>query len=394
MNTFFGQEKSFLFLPQENEEYEIFSDNKSLSPARRKWRGLELMERLSSVAKQGYAMLHGKSQIDYLLLRATHMSDFDKNKCLETMNKLIHKIEDEVPSTIYHYTKAEAFKGIIEDKEIWMTNALFVDDKAELRASLEGSMFRDVEFINPQFDSFKNESGVPESKSIEDYYLACFSEARNSFDQFRAYGNYCIGFDARRLKKKRYNLFRCVYKQEDIKNWIISKDKLPEWGSKCFDKARFYKKWSFAEVRFARQAKLKNKHYESEHEVRLLVRSNSSWAWYTNSPEMFCDQPAVYFRHHDKMNLPVPYVNFFIPKRPKTKKELETMVKGKSPIETKQIIRKMEIEQEKELLPINEIVIGPMQHQEEAVKATKILLLENGYNKVDVIPSDIPFRGY
>ncbi len=54
----------------------------------------------------------------------------------------------------------------------------------------------------------------------------------------------------------------------------------------------------------------------------------------------------------------------------------------------------MENGQEKELLPIKEIIIGPMQHQEEAVKATEIFLLENGYDEVKVTPSDIPFRGH
>ncbi len=41
----------------------------------------------------------------------------------------------------------------------------------------------------------------------------------------------------------------------------------------------------------------------------------------------------------------------FIAKEPRTRRELEKLVKGKSPAETKQIIRNMETEQEKELLP-------------------------------------------
>ena len=41
----------------------------------------------------------------------------------------------------------------------------------------------------------------------------------------------------------------------------------------------------------------------------------------------------------------------------------------------------------------DKVIIGPMQHQEEEVYATKLFLLENGYDKVSVIPSDIPFRG-
>ena len=109
---------------------------------------------------------------------------------------------------------------------------------------------------------------------------------------------------------------------------------------------------------------------------------------------MFYDQPGIYFRHHDKMNIPVSYVKFFIAKEPRTRRELEQMVKDKSPVETKQIIRNMETEQEKELLPVTKVILGPTKHQEEAIKATEIFLLENGYDKVDVTASDIPFRGY
>ena len=310
------------------------------------------------------------------------------------MIKLRNKIKDRITGSIYHYTNAKAFKGIIESNEIWMTNALFVNDKTELRASLEGSdTAKDYPFKNP--DLFKNVQQRSKSADIEDCYIASFSKDGNSLGQFRAYGNYCIGFDAGKLKKNRFSLFKCVYERKDIKKWLVNKDKLVGWQNECFDndKGKSYKRVAFITVEFARQAKLKNKHYKAEQEVRLLVVSNASWDLYTNSPEMFCDQPSIYFRDHDLFNVSIPYVKFFIPKKPKKRKELEKMVEGKSRIETKRIIRNMEAEQEKELLPINKVIIGPMQNQEEVVFATKILLLENGYDNIDVKPSDIPFRG-
>ncbi|MHC4460982.1 MAG: hypothetical protein ACYS30_06055 [Planctomycetota bacterium] len=311
------------------------------------------------------------------------------------MKKLSYKIKDKVTGTIYHYTNNDCFKGIIKSKEIWMTNALFVNDKTELRASLEGDIFKDVEFKNPEFNVLKNKPQGSESKDIEDYYLASFSKDNNSLYQFRLYGNYCIGFDAKKLEKNRFNLFKCVYEKKAIKKWIIKKDKLVEWQNECFDnqEGQSYKGAAFFDVQFAGWAKLKNEYYKSEKEIRLLVVSDSSWGFYTHSPELFCDQPAIYFRNHKLLNVLVPYVKFFIPKKTKTREELEKMVKGKSRTETKQIIRNMEMEKEKDFLSINEVIIGPMQHQEEAVFAAKIFLLENGYDKVEVIPSDIPFRG-
>ena len=314
------------------------------------------------------------------------------------MHNIIKKINDRITHSIYHYTNNEGFKGIISSKEIWMTNALFVNDKSELRMSLEGGIFQNIDFENHEFDLLKNESQRSKSKDIEDYYLASFSEDDNSLYQFRVYGNYCIGFDPKKLQKYKFDLYKCVYEQEEIKDWFIKKDKMSEWKNDCFNNERgsSYKRTAFYHTQFAGWAKSKNKHYKFEKEIRSLVVSNSSWDsgfGYDYCPELFCDQPTIYFRDDKFFNIPVPYVKFYIPKNPKSFKELEQMVEGKSRIETKQIIRKMEEDQEKELLPINKVRIGPMPNQEEVVSATKIFLLENGYDKVVVEPSDIPFRG-
>ena len=45
------------------------------------------------------------------------------------------------------------------------------------------------------------------------------------------------------------------------------------------------------------------------------------------------------------------------------------------------------------LLPIREVLIGPMIHQEEAKFACKILLKDKGYENVKVNVSGIPYRG-
>ena len=46
------------------------------------------------------------------------------------------------------------------------------------------------------------------------------------------------------------------------------------------------------------------------------------------------------------------------------------------------------------LLPIEDILIGPMLDQEKAKAACEILLYANGYNKVSVDISKIPYRGF
>ena len=60
--------------------------------------------------------------------------------------------------------------------------------------------------------------------------------------------------------------------------------------------------------------------------------------------------------------------------------------------------RRLEEENAKirELLPIKEILVGPMrdQEQEEAKLACEILLSEKGYEGVEVKASEIPYRGF
>ena len=41
------------------------------------------------------------------------MATFDRDKCVEVMKKLGNKIKDRVGDTLYHYTKAQGFKGIV-----------------------------------------------------------------------------------------------------------------------------------------------------------------------------------------------------------------------------------------------------------------------------------------
>ena len=48
---------------------------------------------------------------------------------------------------------------------------------------------------------------------------------------------------------------------------------------------------------------------------------------------------------------------------------------------------------QRDLLPVQEVWIGPMVRQEEAKLACEIMLQEKGYKDVPVIASDIPYRG-
>jgi hypothetical protein len=52
-----------------------------------------------------------------------------------------------------------------------------------------------------------------------------------------------------------------------------------------------------------------------------------------------------------------------------------------------------EAAKQRELLPITEVIVGPMAYQREAKTACEILLSERGYKQVPVRVSGIPYRG-
>ena len=93
---------------------------------------------------------------------------------------------------------------------------------------------------------------------------------------------------------------------------------------------------------------------------------------------MYEDDPPIHFRRHPVYGFPVPYVKFFIEQdngnnNAKRAKENEQEMKK----------RKLKKEGTKEikLLPITEVIVGPMAYQKEAKAACEILLAGRGYKK-------------
>lgn len=314
----------------------------------------------------------------------------DREKLVEQFGKLIGAFADpfEEGEIIYHYTSDEGLRGIVESNEIWLTNTEFVNDTTECKAlQREKNLLSSKELTNDFVEKAGPFINTPDKHN--NIYLISFSKNRDSLEQWRAYGNYCIGFDAKKLIKRPFNLCGCIYKRDDIRKWILEKEAVPEWKGDGLDKQAKMTA-AFSLIDFAAK-KYKNKSYEFEEEVRLITISNHKWQ-YPNSPEMYEQDPPIHFRDHPVYKTPIPYVKFFIDnktyKRNQGKKGQETTMQMKR--------RKLEEEKSKkrELLPIKEVRIGPMLHQEKAKIACEILLCEKGYERVQVIPSEIPYRGF
>jgi hypothetical protein len=120
----------------------------------------------------------------------------------------------------------------------------------------------------------------------------------------------------------------------------------------------------------------------------LITISHHNW-FYDNSSEMYEDDLPIHFRRHPVYRFPVPYIKFFI------EQDSKSNVKRVKEKEREMKARKLKEEgtKERKLLPITEVIIGPMAYQKEAKAACEILLAERGYKSVRVSVSSIPYRG-
>jgi hypothetical protein len=327
------------------------------------------------------------------------MPSGNRAKMLAQFRKLIDAFSDpiETDETIYHYTSAEGLRGILDSNEIWLTNTEFVNDTTECKAlEQKKDLFAAGDLTNEHVRKAW-ETFVSRPYQHNKYYIGSFNKKGESLDQFRAYGPYCIGFDVAKLKntKAKFSLYKCVYSDKDIKDWILEKEQVAEWnGDSLSDR---YKETAAFDLIFAASIKFKNEVFSAEQEVRLLTVSNHTWGMYANSPSMYEKERPIHFRDHPILKTPVPYVKFFLsdtefsPVKPEGEidpKEIETehQMKARKMTEESNMTRK--------LLPVKEIIIGPMPHQKQAETSCEILLSEKGHEDVTVIPSEIPYRGF
>lgn len=303
----------------------------------------------------------------------------------DLLSKLLQIFSEPYSGVIYHYTSAEGVAGIIGNHEIWMSNTAFMNDTTELKMlQTARSIFKEDDFTNEYVkDAWRN---VEQQSHDANYYMASFSKVKDLLEQWRAYGSFCIGFAARRLRERKgASLYRCLYRASDIRRWILRKERTEGWDQLT---EGIEKKLLAFNLFYIASMKFKNGHFRNEKEVRLIAMSYHNWR-YDNSPEMYEDNFPIHFRTHPVYGCPVPYVKFFIEqagaeKAEKTK-EREMEMKARKLRE--------ESAKERKLLPITEVIVGPIAYQKEAKAACEILLAERGYKNVRVNVSSIPYRG-
>lgn len=285
--------------------------------------------------------------------------------------------------TIYHYTSLEGFSGIVSNHEIWMSNTAFMNDTSELVSLYNNSIFNDSDFTNKYVrKAWKRLRARSDFKP--NIYMASFSRVRDSLDQWRLYGCYCIGFDSSKMISNRsVSLHKCFYRPQDIRRWLFSKEKdiiCKKKGKRIED--------LFAEFLISIAAtKYKTSDFKNEQEVRLITNSHHNWE-FPELPELYYLDPPIHFRKNGLYDFPIPYVKFYIEEE---KSDFPYQDKPEIWIKKKRL--DIESGSPKKLLPIEEVIIGPIAYQKEAKLACEIMLAEKVYKDVKVRTSNIPFRG-
>jgi len=226
----------------------------------------------------------------------------NREKDIEQLRHLLETFSDGINETVYHYTSSNALRGIIDQNEIWLTNPLFVNDKTECKALRKLSdLFGDIEISNDEVkDKWKRLLRDQDTDNV--YYIASFSKVADSLEQWRAYGNYCIGFDPSRMHKSGFYQYDCVYSKEDIKTWILEKANVKEWGADRLGGQS--RRLAASNLLFAASMKFKNEHFKAEEEVRLISLSHHKWQDCIGTPSMYVRDPPIHFRDHPQYKYP------------------------------------------------------------------------------------------
>ena len=271
---------------------------------------------------------------------------------------------------IHHYTNIEAlFNGIIvkepkkEGEEIclWASNCLYMNDRSEMIAGQE--------YVNKVLkEYFIEDEGCDKKAQGEegdmDYYITSFSMANDSLQMWGMYGKngagIALGFDRAVIEKNNLTLYRCSYLNDKLKekvNEFCKKLKREKISQRAWDLVVIITLFALLLNENKKQSEemidafipfllfmiyAKAPAYKDEYEVRLLIHS---------------DQNSK-IKYRVQKDLIVPYIENYFPKE-----------------------------------ALKTVLVGPTNDMKRTVKSLKTYLDHMGFTDVDIIPSEVPYRG-
>jgi hypothetical protein len=274
-------------------------------------------------------------------------------------------------NVLYHYTNARGLLGILKENALWASNVSFMNDFSELKYTKD-LLDRELQRIIKNKANLKKLNLNNIFNVITDgfnAYACCFCEDGDQLSQWRAYSEagtgYALGFDEQLLQSKLNGVLgKVIYKRErQIKHITpvveAAADKLLSFQKERsdMDKDQQYQIYNREIGEFLKKCisfffVFKDPAFEVEQESRLLAIDN------INNPK-----ENVQFR--EMRGKIIPYVELKV-------KQSES--------------------NEKELLPIVEIVQGPLADQELGMKSLNLLLNKEGYKYIRIRKSNVPLR--
>ncbi|MDD3039488.1 DUF2971 domain-containing protein [Bacteroides sp.] len=276
------------------------------------------------------------------------------------------------PSKLYHYTTLDGLLGIIQTKTLYASDAMFLNDSSELQYGKEliiesiNHLISEKDFQTTYYfdfgdkeiellNSVRNQLSKTTFKAT---YIVCFTTESDILSQWRGYANNSgvrIGFNRDSLYEAFYNPYMPVNynRRSQLKlieetlgillTYIVHKDRqnLPKSDVELLPEA-------IASILLPYVSFFKDNVFKEEREHRLI---------YNPSRESVKDSVLpIFYRNNGKFI--VPYVK---------------------------------LECKSELLPITDIMVGQSPYSQKIKHGIELLLKSNGYDKIKVNLSKIPY---
>lgn len=233
---------------------------------------------------------------------------------------------------LYHYTSQRSFKSIVEDRAIWATNILYLNDGAEffytvdLFANGVETIYYNDEDLTKEEKGFLIEVrnviiGLKDSKEAKEVYACSFSSEPDQLSQWRGYcpgGNgYSIGFDfnnkmMRHIRKQGFDLAQCIYVDKDefpqpVQNFLSETLKtFNRISNKNELNARSVLEiFGFTEKFLKIAPRIKNSSFNEEKEWRLIANiSDNKKIRFREGRSMIIPYTEIQFEEDGGINIP------------------------------------------------------------------------------------------
>jgi hypothetical protein len=128
----------------------------------------------------------------------------------------------DVSSIVYHYTDTQAFKGVVERKELWATDFRYLNDSLELVYAWQAFVERleqlaeqagkDSQAYKAAIEALRLHNAIDLMAFDDAMFVACFSELEDALSQWSRYGangrGVALGFDSERISALKVPQYR------------------------------------------------------------------------------------------------------------------------------------------------------------------------------------------